>query len=108
MRSGRLRKSWDIQRFQDQQDTSGAVVKQWVTIGRRRMDVQPFRGRETVQAGQEVAEVTHRCWLRIDERIRDLHAKDRLVRGNRTMDIEQVWNKGERDRWFELMLREVT
>ena len=108
MRSGLLRKEWNIQRFEELQDTSGAVVKQWRTIATRRMDVRPFRGRETVQAGQEVAEVTHKCWLRIDRRIRDLRAKDRLTRNDRIMDIEQVWNSRERDRYFELMLREVT
>ena len=108
MRSGRLRKTWVIERPRETQDATGSVIQTWELLGRRRMDVTALRGQEREIARQESAQVTHRARLRWDSSLADLHARDRIRSEHRLFDIEYVNNVQERDRQFELMLREVT
>ena len=64
MKAGKLRHRVTIQNFESYRDEYGQPVKEWHDVATVWADVSGISGRELLAAGREVAEVSHRVWIR--------------------------------------------
>ena len=97
--AGNLREPLQIQRKATVSDGMGGQAIQWVTLATVRGDVRPLSGRESVQAMQLQASLTHRIYIRYRA---DLTPADRLVMRGQPLQIRAIVNVEMRNRWLEL------
>lgn len=97
--AGSLREPLTIQRKLAVSDGMGGQAIQWIDLATVRGDVRPLSGRESVQAMQLQASVTHRIYIR--HRF-DLTAADRLVMRGQPLQIRAIINMEMKNRWLEL------
>lgn len=93
MQFGKLRHQVKIQRYTDEQASSGQYVKVWNTLDNRRAFVEPISTRTTKDGVQVTPETTHQVMMRHY----NLKPDDRLIYNNRILNIVGVKNVGERN-----------
>ena len=104
MRIGTLRHRVEIQEAVESRTTSGAVTKAWSTKDTVWASVRPVNAREAAQAKQAYGTITHAVTLRYTD---DLTTADRLVFGDRVLNILGVINPEERNITLELLCLEA-
>lgn len=97
--AGSLREPLTIQRKVAVSDGMGGQAIQWIDLATVRGDVRPLSGRESVQAMQLQASLTHRIYIRYRA---DLTPADRLVMRGQPLQIRAIVNIEMRNRWLEL------
>lgn len=97
--AGSLREPLTIQRKVAVSDGMGGQAIQWIDLATVRGDVRPLSGRESVQAMQLQASLTHRIYIRYRA---DLTPADRLVMRGQPLQIRAIVNVEMRNRWLEL------
>jgi SPP1 family predicted phage head-tail adaptor len=97
--AGQLREPLTFQRQQSVSDGMGGQAIQWVDLFNARADVRPISGRESVQAMQLQASITHRIYIRYRA---DLTAADRILMRGQPLQIRSIVNIEMRNRWLEL------
>lgn len=97
--AGSLREPLTIQRKVAVSDGMGGQAIQWIDLATVRGDVRPLSGRESVQAMQLQASLTHRIYIRYRA---DLTPADRLVMRGQHLQIRAIVNVEMRNRWLEL------
>jgi SPP1 family predicted phage head-tail adaptor len=104
---GDLRQRGTLQRRVETSDGQGGVDVTWSLIGSAWMavDMDGGSGGEKLGAGSMV---TAQALVPVFMRYRaDLSVKDRIVLGDRTLDIATMTDVGGRRRWWQLMCAEV-
>ena len=109
MRRGRLRHLLTIEQDTPTQSGSGHPVRSWGTFVTLWGGVEPIKGSERFGADQVTAEITHRV---VTEYRAGITAKMRVKYEpgggvTRYLQIESVIDPNERNRWLELMCKEV-
>ena len=107
MASGELRHKARLEDADDSQDVQGTTKLAWSPRSTVWVSVTPISGKERLAAAAVASELTHRVRMRYRS---DVTSRMRLVlvnRGNRVLKIVSVVNEGERDRYLELLCREV-
>lgn len=104
MRAGELRHQIVIEQRSASQDTTGAQVNTWTSLGTFDAKVSPLSGREQIAAHSVGSEVTHEITLRYDPIFADPIAAGsyRVRYGARLFDVRSVLNDDERDRMVTL------
>ena len=97
--AGSLREPLTIQRKVAVSDGMGGQAIQWIDLATVRGDVRPLSGRESVQAMQLQASLTHRIYIRYRA---DMTPADRLVMRGQPLQIRAIVNVEMRNRWLEL------
>ncbi|WP_443111070.1 phage head closure protein [Bremerella sp. P1] len=93
MQFGKMRHSVKIQRFTEEQQSSGQYVKVWETLASRRVFVEPVATRTDKDAVQVTPEVTHQVMMRFY----NLKPDDRLIFNTRILNIVGVRNIDEKN-----------
>jgi SPP1 family predicted phage head-tail adaptor len=98
-----------IQRNTPTQDSYGAEVDSWSSIGTRYAEITPLRGTERQTAQQQFAEADIRIRVRWDSTISGMAPKDRVywVSGDKYYDVESVLSINEGYKMLEIMARQV-
>lgn len=104
MRAGTMRHQITIQRATVTRDTFGAEVETWEELATVWAAVEPLSGRELIAAAAATADLSTR--VRIRYRV-GIKPTDRVVYGDRTLEILTVIDLDERHREMHLMCREV-
>lgn len=104
MTAGRMRKRVTIQRLERTDDGYGGIVETWVDVATVWAAVEPLTGRERYEAQQVQSDLSHKVTMRYRPGIMP---QMRLVLKDRPLDIVAVINVEERNRWLELLCREV-
>jgi SPP1 family predicted phage head-tail adaptor len=108
MQAGRMRHQVVIEQRSTAQDTTGAQVNTWTSLGTFDANVSPVTGRELVTAQAIGAEISHEVTLRYDPIFADPVAASayRVRYGTRLFDVKGVVNDEERDRMITLRCTE--
>jgi SPP1 family predicted phage head-tail adaptor len=101
---GDMRQRVTIQRETQARDAHGGVTRTWSDVGTRWASVQNGTGREFVRAKSVSPEMTHLVKMRY---YNGLTTKDRLTFKGRTLNIESIADRDERERYYELVCREL-
>jgi len=104
MSAGRLRRRVTIQRSVRVDDGYGGSQVVWEDVGKVWAAVEPLRGSERYAAQQVKNDLSHRVLMRYRPGITP---QMRLVLNDRVLNIEAAINVEERNRWLELLCREV-
>ena len=64
MKIGRMRYRIDVQEFSISKNANGFPVKTWNTVCSIWADVVPVSGKELLNSGQIISEVTHKIYIR--------------------------------------------
>lgn len=104
MQAGRLRHKVTIEVATETRDAAGGVVRTFNSVGTRRADIRPLRGREFFEAKQVSADVTHKIIMRHHD---SLVPDNRITEGGRVFQILGVINLSEMNRTTEVMAKEV-
>lgn len=86
MQIGKLRHTVKIQRYTEEQASSGQYVKVWNTLDARRAFVEPISTRTTKDGVQVTPEITHLVHMRFY----NLKPEDRLIFNTRILNIVGV------------------
>ena len=100
---GRLRRRLTIEAANPTDDGHGGQSDPWaspVTVATVWARIEPLRGREALEAGRLEARHSHRVTIRYRD---DVVAGQRARIGARIFNIRSVANRGDRDRWLELI-----
>ncbi len=73
----------------------------WEEIGHAYAAVEPLTGRERTELQQVRADLSHKVRLRWQQSL-GLSPADRIIMGDRILEIDSVVNVGERNQWAEL------
>ena len=103
MRAGKLRHLVTVERATETQDSAGEPIAAWSEFSKAWAAIEPLRGREFFEAQQHYGQVTHRVEIRYLEGIAP---KMRVVRGERSFDIQAVLHLEERRREIHLICTE--
>ncbi len=104
VRAGRLRHRVEIQSFTESQDSSGEPSKTWSTEATVWAAIEPFVGKEAMDAGKIEARMTHKIRLRS----RDGLTPDKRIKfGTRIFDIVSAVDVMERNHEMVVMAVEV-
>lgn len=102
MRAGRLRHRVTLQQPVQVRNADGTQARDWLDVGTAWAAVEPLRGREFLESGQQHADLTHRVVMRH----RPVEATWRVVHGGHVLNIESVVDKEHRGVELELMCKE--
>lgn len=105
MLAGQLRHRIGIERKTETRDAYGGVIETWVPIATRWGHVVPLTARESFQAQQVDARISHHVRLRHFD---GLTAEDRLTYAARVFHISAVLNPLERDQATDILAMEQT
>ena len=101
VRFGKFRHQIKIQSPVEVQDAAGEmVVSAWTDLATLHASITPVQGRETFDASQLYADVTHRVRCRY---VAGVTPKHRVLYGVRPFDIERAINVEEADRELEIL-----
>ena len=103
---GALRHRLTIEAANPADDGAGGQTDPWaspIVVATVWGRVEPLRGRERLQAGRLEARHSHRITLRYRA---DVGAGQRVRFGTRLFNVRAVANRGERNRWLELLCDE--
>lgn len=95
MRAARLRHRVEVQRATDGIDAFGDQTPTWTSLGTFWAAVEPLNGREYFIAAGTSAESTIRVLMRAQPGKR-FSPKDRVLFGDRVLDVNAVVNQDER------------
>lgn len=96
----------DIQVSVETQDSFGTPIPTWSAFATKILsDVNKLSGTELFEARQTYAEVTHRINTRIY--VAGVTPKHRIIFNARVFDILSVENINERNRFLEIMAKEI-
>ena len=106
MRAGRLRHRITIQRMVKERDALGGVAESWCDMVIVSAEIRMINAQERFVGGadQQVATVTHRVKIRYRS---DVTPLNRIVHGDRLLDIESAVDPDGRRRELIMMCREV-
>lgn len=104
MQIGKRQKRLAIQTKQTVRDDMGGFSHTWVTDKTVWASIVPASGKELLSGEQVHAEVTHKITIRFYS---GLTTKNRLLYGSRVFDINFIKNIDERDRYMEMLCKEV-
>lgn len=90
MRAGELRHRVTIQQYAPDRDDYGAEVEVWIDIATVWAAIEPVSGAEQYQAQADQLVARRLTQIRIRERDGLDNAKLRIVRNNRTFDVQSV------------------
>lgn len=88
-------------------DTFGQPVRTWNTVGTYWAEVRPLQGHEAIVAKQIKAEASHLITMRYLGTSVTLNPTDQFLLGSRVFGVVQVLNAEERNRRYEIIVREV-
>jgi len=106
MRIGPYRQRVTLQSPQTTRDAYGAEVVTWKNERTVWANVQPFQGREYLEARATTQSLTHRVRLRWQPGLA-IHPSWRLLFESRVFDIETVQNRQEENKETVLWCKEV-
>ena len=101
--AGKLRNQIQLQRQELTTDGAGGWEKDWTTYATVWAYVKPLSGTEGFVGMQVEDSITHEIAIRYLE---DVRAADRVLFHEREMNIKEVINKEERDRWIVMRCQE--
>jgi len=101
--AGRLNKWVKFQRRAAGEDDFGNPDGRWRDIAKSRAEVWPLVGREYFAAQQVQAETTYRITVRYVPSLRNLKTNDRVIYGEKVLDIQSVMNVGENNVVLQVM-----
>jgi len=104
MQAGKLNKRVQLQEPAETQNSTGEEIQSYSTYTTVWASIEPLQGRELEHAQQISAEVSHRVKIRYNANVA---AKDRVIYGSRTLEIEAVLNPEERNEELILMCKEI-
>lgn len=104
MRAGALRHRITIQEPKSSAGALGEKIKSWSDFVTVWAAIEPFRGRELLEAHQREAEITTRFIIRYKS---GLNTRMRLKFGSKYYKIESIINLEERNRDLEIMALET-
>lgn len=104
MQAGKLNKRVVIQKPVETQDSFGATITTWQSLGEVWASIQPLSAREAFNIRQVFAEVTHKVIIRY---LAGVTPKCQIKYGSRTFDIEGVTSPNENGMSMELTCREL-
>lgn len=109
IRSGTLRQRVTLQRLATPEtfDSFGQPIQDWVPVGTYWAEVRPLAGQEAYVARQVKAEATHALALRWLGAAVTLRPTDQFLLGDRAFGIVEVRNVEERNRRYELTVKEI-
>jgi SPP1 family predicted phage head-tail adaptor len=94
----------NLQAFTEQVDAYGGRVKAWTTYATVWAAIEPLSGKELLAAEGLVAEASVRVKIRYRSGV---DPGDRVIFGSRTLDINAVVNRDERNVDLELLCKEA-
>lgn len=100
---GPLRQRLYLQQESLGADTGGGGALSWTTIATLWAAVEPFSGKEALQAGRISGSITHRIRLRYDSSVTTAM---RFLWGSRVFNIRDIRNINERNRVMEILAEE--
>ncbi|MBV8061583.1 MAG: phage head closure protein [Alphaproteobacteria bacterium] len=103
MSIGTLRKRVSFQSEQMTADGAGGYVLSWVTVMTVWAEIEPLQGSKRYVDGHLEAEATHKITARYQS---GLTTDMRITYSGRTFKILSLLNKGERNQWLDVMVRE--
>lgn len=101
--ASRIRHRLTLQQQSLTPDGAGGFTRTWQNVADLWGEIRPATGREKLEAMQLQAAVTHRVTLRYRAGVT---AAMRLLYENRSLNIRVVLNRGERDRWLDILAEE--
>ena len=105
---GAMRHRVTIQHPLETRTDSGHVTHSWKDLRTVWADVRPLSGRELLSAQQVQSDTTHKVTIRYMDGVDN---KNRLVWSNnaltKTLEVTSAIDVGARERFLELMCREV-
>ena len=104
MNIGKLRHRIEIQSYSTSADDVGQPIKSWSTDMTVWAWVRPMSGREKMNVGQAVGEITHKITIRYNDSIAVIN---RIKFGSRYFDINFIGNYDERNVFMEIMATEA-
>ena len=104
MQAGKLRHRIELQTSTDSQNATGENIQSWAKTADLWASIEDLSGRELLLAQQVEAEVTTRVVIRYRAGVT---AKQRIVSGSRTLEIESVIDSEGRERRLELLCKEL-
>ena len=104
MNFGKLNKRVNIQSSELVRDPAGQSLPQWTTDDEVWAKISPATGRELYAGEQVKAEVTHTVLIRYYD---GLTTKHRIEFGSRIFDINFIKDIDERNRYMQLLCKEV-
>lgn len=107
MRAGKLRCRVSLQRFTTAKSATGMDTETWAEIGKRWAEILPASGQETEAGPTARAETSHDIMMRYDSLTATLTPRDRIVYQSRIFDVQQVYNRQERDQDIIISADEV-
>lgn len=100
---GKLRHRVILQAPNETADGAGGWTLTWTDVATVWAAIEPLKGAERLKAQRLEASVTHKVTIRHRDGVT---AKQRLKFGTRFFNIRAVINRGERDRFLELLAEE--
>lgn len=104
MNAGKLRHKVCLQSCSTSKDSYGEDIKTWTSFATAWAAIEPLTGRELFMAQQVSAETTIRITIRHNSTVAEAH---RVVFGTRTFEIDAVLNPAEKNKYLELMCKEI-
>lgn len=103
MQAGKLRHRVEVQSTTETVDAHGGVVRTWTTDATRWASIEPLRMRESFEAQQIEAKISHRIIMR---HYPSLVSSQRILHGARVFNIHSIRNIEERDIMTEVLAME--
>lgn len=107
MKGGQLDKRVKIQAPTETEGEYGGVDEVWVTKYERWANVRPVGGREPYINDQRLPELDLVVILRYDAKTKTITPKNRILYGNRVLEIESVVNVQEENKEIRLFCVEL-
>ena len=104
MRAGRARYYVKLQSVSQTTTNAGGYTETWTTYANVWIDIMPQRGMEFDRAGQMVAKLPHKIRMRYPGR--EVNPNDRILWGDRVLNIISVSDIDERKKDLELFCME--
>lgn len=103
MRAGKLRHRVTIQRLETIKNQYGDVTKEWVDVATTWVSIEPLRGEKRFHALQILASASHEVIMRALPKQLRPKPGNRLLFGDRILDIYSVLDVDERGRTLGLL-----
>ncbi len=102
-RSGGRRHVVQVQTRTAAQDAYGEAILTWTTVHARNVEIKSLSGTELIEARKIQANATHWITMLYDNQVTP---QSRFVWGSRTFEILHVVNPEERNKLYNVLVRE--